>query len=51
MPSNLKLVKEVIALGWEGYGGQIRIGEAISIGKTCFLTCGETNAWEGMPKP
>ena len=25
-----KLVKEVIALGWEEYGGQIRIGEAIS---------------------
>ena len=27
MPSHLRLVKEVIALGWEVYGGQIRIWE------------------------
>ena len=28
VPTHLKVVEEVISLGWEMYGGQIRIWEA-----------------------
>ena len=36
MPIHLRLVKEVIALGWERYGGQIRIWEVTHFWKVCF---------------
>ena len=36
MPSHIKLVKEVISLGWERYGGQIRIWEVTHFWKVCF---------------
>ena len=36
-----KLVKEVIALGWEGYGGQIRIWGVTHFWKVCFLLVGK----------
>ena len=31
-----KWVKEIITLGWEGYGGQIRIWEVIHFWKSLF---------------
>ena len=40
MPSHLKLVKEVISLGWERYGGQnLNLGSHPFL-ESVFLTCG-----------
>ena len=36
VPSHLKVVEEVISLGWERHGGQIRIWEVTYFWKVCF---------------
>ena len=46
-----KLVEKVISLGWERYGGQIRIWEVTHFWKVCFWNIGQVKSWEGMPKP
>ena len=51
VPSHLKVVEEVISLGWERHGGQIRIWEVTHFWKVCFLLVGQVKAWKGMPKP
>ena len=48
MPSHLKLVKEVIALGWERYRGQIRIWEVTHFWEKCVLASWESKCLE-MP--
>ena len=37
VPSYLKVVEEVTSLGWERYGGQIRILEVTHFGENIFL--------------
>ena len=36
VPSHLEVDEEVISLGWERYGGQIRIWEDTHFWKVCF---------------
>ena len=51
MPSHLKLVKEFIPLGWERYGGQIRIWGVTHFWKTFSWLLGQVNAGKCLPKP
>ena len=50
MPSHLKLVKEVIALGWERYGGQFRIWGVTHFFENVFLASWESKCWEIPPQ-
>ena len=47
---SLEVVGEVISLGWERYGGQIRIWEVTHFLKTCFWILGQLNAGKCIPK-
>ena len=38
--SHLKVVEEVISLGWERHGGQIQIWEVTHFWESVFLNCG-----------
>ena len=46
MPSHLKLVKEVISLGWERYGGQIRIWGVTHFWENVFLASWKSKCWK-----
>ena len=51
VPNHLEVVEEVISLGLERDGGQIRIWEVTHFWKVCFSLVGKVKSWEGMPKP
>ena len=51
IPSHLKLLKEVISLGWERYGGQIRIWGVTHFWKTFSWLLGQINAKKCLPNP
>ena len=46
VPIHLKVVEEVISLGWERHGGQIQIWEVTHFWKSVIFNCGESKSLE-----